>query len=200
MKFEKITPNKVRVVITAEDIESMDINLERLKPDSIELHRFLFDIMERIHRETGFDPRNGQITVEASPYKEGLMMIVTRVMDRDMLRADIRNKYKYVRAVKKRERVDTDIYAFKSFDTLCSAIKNIPSDFMHNAALYQTDNMYYFIFNTKENTAKYCAVLREFCDGRRYPSMYKSFLDEHGRIIAQGERLADMAAEISKLY
>ena len=80
MRIERLEGNrKIRVRLTSDDLTDMNINVAMLHPDSPELQRFLFRIMEQIKRETGFRTAGGKIMVEAAPVNGGVVLTVTRL-------------------------------------------------------------------------------------------------------------------------
>lgn len=79
MKIEKLNKDRIKVSLSSTDLYELDIDVKKLSPNSQELHSFLFQIMETIREETGFNPYNGQVVVEATPSTEGMDIMVSRV-------------------------------------------------------------------------------------------------------------------------
>lgn len=195
MKIEKMDINKVRVVLTEEDLDSFDITLEHLTPESAELHTFLFKIMEQVKLETGFNPYNGQIIVEAKPSNNGITLMVTKIEQKP---APIsRQKIKNIRAKKKT--LKARIYRFDKFEALCSAMAQLPTDVLVQSVLYRMDSSYYLAVSVKEFTL-YHTILSEFCDEYQHPDMYEAFLKEHSEVIAEHNALVAMAEKSKNLY
>ena len=63
VQIEKENSNKIKVTLQPLDLREMNISIENLKPNSPQLNRFLYEIMEKVREETGFNPYNGQIVV-----------------------------------------------------------------------------------------------------------------------------------------
>ena len=51
MRIERLSDTRIRVTLTTADLVGLDINIEQLRPDSKELHSFLFNIMETIKED-----------------------------------------------------------------------------------------------------------------------------------------------------
>lgn len=66
------------VFLTNGDLDFFDLSPESFGPKSEELHRFLFVLMETVRDETGFDPFEGQVVVEASRTKDGVHLSICR--------------------------------------------------------------------------------------------------------------------------
>ena len=52
MKIERLDSNQIKVVITEADLKKLDTSVDELRPNSLELHTFLFKIMEQVKIET----------------------------------------------------------------------------------------------------------------------------------------------------
>lgn len=198
MRIERMDINRIKVILTAEDLSSMNLSVDRLQPDSGELHAFMFKLMERVKCETGFNPYNGQIMIEAQPTLDGITLLVTRIGDNNA--NSVRPKYKNVRAVKKKTIIKTGIYHFKEFNTLCGAFKTLDGDMLAKSALYRMNGEYYLVICTDLMFDDYHSLMSEFCDDYSYPTLYENMLREHGECIARGSGLTDMIDKIKKLY
>lgn len=82
MKITKITNNEIVVFLNEMDLELFDITPESMGTKSASLHKFLFALMETVSTETGFNPYDGQVVVEASPYDGGIKLSITKVSNR----------------------------------------------------------------------------------------------------------------------
>ena len=80
------------------DLELFDLSPDSFEPKSVDLHRFLFILMETVREETGFDPYDGQVVVEASRVDGGIHLSISKVgrSKRKISRAEF-NKVKRVR-------------------------------------------------------------------------------------------------------
>ena len=80
LKIKKLSSDLIAVFLSEQDILEYDIDISNKIPRSDELHRFLFEIMEVVRAETGFDPYNGgQVVVEASPTSTGLNLLISKI-------------------------------------------------------------------------------------------------------------------------
>ena len=117
MRIERLNNDKIKVTLTTSDLVNLDIDMEQLTPDSRELHTFLFHIMETIREETGFNPYNGQVVVEASPSRDGMSIVVSRLNTNSsrITRQQFKNA-SGVKAVPKRSE-KTDIFSCDSLQS-----------------------------------------------------------------------------------
>lgn len=195
MRIEKIEGNKIRVTLTSADLLDFNIDVKTLRPDSPQLHTFLFKVMERVQRETGFNPYSGQVVVEATPSAEGIVLLVTKISEeRRPVPQKPARAPRHVRAVKKAA-VKQHIYCMGSFDDVCALFETIDSALLLDCRLYELDGRFYLV----SAAAKAMAVLAEFGAVLRHDAMTEAFLAEHGRLAAKGGRLWSMAHKIKNL-
>lgn len=192
MRIERIEGNKrIKVLLTESDLAEMNINVNTLRPESPELHGFIFKVMDYISRETGFNAKSGQIVVEASPSKEGVVLTVTKIRGEQSSSAIAARKNVRVKsAVSSKKR----LYRFLDFDSLSSYMTLANSEVFAGGQLFEYNNAYFLSVSSSDN------MLAEFA--AKIPSSIGSgerFFAEHGSLIAENEQLVNMASEIKKL-
>lgn len=198
MKIEKIDVNNVRVELTAGDLRMMDLDIADLKNDSARLRIFLFRLMQSIKEQTGFDPYNGRVMVEAVPNRGeggGIVLLVKKV------------KLKKVTAVKKEkkstlssiENIDIMMYEFRDFGDLCGALERMSRDSLLASVLYKMKKGYCILLHRDDSLKKTHKLLREYASGFRNGINMDIVMEEYGKNIASGERLASMAEGIRSL-
>ncbi|MGM9936755.1 MAG: adaptor protein MecA [Candidatus Ornithomonoglobus sp.] len=80
MRIKKISRDEVMVYLTMQDLEYFDFNPGEKIPQQADLHRLLFEVMELVQTETGFDPyHGGQVVVEASASAVGMNLSISKV-------------------------------------------------------------------------------------------------------------------------
>ena len=86
MKIEKISDNKIRCILTSEDLSSRNIRLSELAYGSDKSRKLFQDMMREAHYEVGFDSGNSPLMIEAIPTSsESLTLIITKVEDPEEL-------------------------------------------------------------------------------------------------------------------
>ena len=189
MRIERVEGNrKIRVLLSQDDLHEMNINIRTLTPDSPELHSFLFRVMEYVRRETGFNVRDGQVVVEASPLGEGVVLTVTKI---EQERRPRRINAYSVRAKKK---IYSDkIYRFADFEALCAYFRLADTDMAGRMRLYSYEKKFFVAAATVDRR------IYEFAECIPPIGNSERFLIEHGSLIAQGEALKNMAIGIKNL-
>ena len=125
MRIEKLNKDKIKVTLTTAELINLDIDVKRLSPDSKELHTFLFHIMETIREETGFNPYNGQVVVEATPSQDGISILVKRL--NKGIKKITEEQFKKVVSVKpkKKEPGTECVFYFETFNDMYGAISEM---------------------------------------------------------------------------
>ena len=100
MKIKKLSQDLIAVFLSDQDIIEYDIDINGKIPPSDELHKFLFEIMEAVREETGFDPyHGGQVVVEASPTDTGLNLLISKVKPKSKVRKLTEEQFNRVRKI-----------------------------------------------------------------------------------------------------
>ena len=208
MKIEKIDANHIKITVDSLDFEIFNIELSSLTPDSPQLHTFLFSMMQQAQHETGFNPYNGQILIEAVPGKNNIVFLISRI-DADVPKPP-RKVYKYkdktfTVSVKHNSAdnppVKSDVsihmaYRFDSFANLEQGISMLTYTLLRKGAVYKMDDSYYLIFslNDIERTKDSInAKLSEFCVPLGCKRNMKDHLQEHAILVAKGVNLVKFA-------
>ena len=199
MRIEKLNDDKIKVTLTATDLINLNIDVKQLEPDSQELHTFLFHIMETIREETGFNPYSGQVVVEATPSRDGISILVSRlkVNSKHITREEFNNATSVKARLKKPSKVK--IFYFDSFDDLCSALKEIDADSLRGAGLYRLNSTFCFTINNEMCHEKCLSVMAEFSARQSGYPLQMTYIKEHGQLIAKGTKLLEMTERIKQL-
>ncbi len=101
MRIRKISQNEVTVYLSEQELGGYDIKPGEKVPEAASLHRFLFELMDTVYVETGFNPYGGQVVVEATPLQSGMSLTISKICSKKPL---TRAEFKKVKNV----RVKTD--------------------------------------------------------------------------------------------
>ena len=194
MKIEIIEENKIRVVLTHTELEERNLTPDNLKKNTPYLNEFLFEIMEHIREETGFNPYNGQVVVEAAPENEGLVLMVTKLTTQKR-KMSLEKKKQYINAKPKRVRKRKNIYIFNDFEDLCGAVMRLDKRAFDNSSLYKLEGKFYYYLIQGAGFEKSNAILSEYSE--RFGKMCsKAYLEEHGNKIFEHDGLYNMALNL----
>ena len=194
MKIE-VVENKIKVSLSLNDLLYYNIKPESFLPNSPELHKFLFHIMENVKEETGFNPYTGQVIVEAVQADSGITLYISRI--KKERKTDTGKKIN-IRAVKSKK-TNKNRYMFRDFETLCNVLTMLPESSLENSILYKFENTFYYILKTEVLFEKTHCILSEHCTSFGGMMYTESFLKEHGTLIASGKKLVLMADGIKQM-
>ena len=196
MRIERLSDDRVRVTLTETDLMGMNIKIEQLRPDSHELHTFLFNIMETVKEETDFNPYNGQVVVEAMPSNEGISIVISKICAPATKISPA--KFKKVKSITPRlKEPPVNIFRFAGIDEVCDAIILIDKETHRKSALYKFNNKYYYVLKQSKKQVKNIGILIEYSS--YIGNMNEDFLKEHGVLVASGDSLVSMASGVENL-
>lgn len=192
MRFEKLSNDKIRIILNLQDLEDNDIDYQSFMSNSSDTQKLFMNILDEAEEQIGFKTKDYKLMVEALATFDGDFIItVTRSLPE--INA---YKRKTIHAKRKSEKLDTDtiIYRFNSYDDICDFVlllknANIPGliTFTKKFSLYTYRNNYYLVM---ENINKdfigikqFLCALTEFGTSINNSNLFKSRLSEYGRPI-----------------
>ena len=85
MKIEKINDHQIKCVLTKSDLEAHAIKLSELAYGSEKAKGLFRDMMRQAEKEFGFEAEDIPLMIEAIPYSEHVVLIITKVEDPEEL-------------------------------------------------------------------------------------------------------------------
>ena len=115
MKFEKLNENKIRITLTIQDLAEKEIDFHVFMSNSAEAQDVLLDMLEQAKKETGFDPEDYNLKVEALVMADtNFIFTITKLPPEEKSKI---SKRKFT--VKRKNIVPSStqaVYCFNSFD------------------------------------------------------------------------------------
>ena len=187
MKIEKLTENKIRIIVKTDELINNNINLDSFMINNITSQKFFLDILDRAEKEIGFCTKDCKLLIEAFfSLDDVLVFTITKFA--------IRKKGNYkLRSAKSIKFTRTPIYEFSSFEEYCELCKalyksDIPlSGISKKISLYLYKDTYYLVIDnlnlTYKNFRKLFSVLSEFSHIVKSPEKLEPKILEYGRLI-----------------
>ena len=122
MKIEKLTENKIRVILNTEDIPEPNLDTYTMMSKSCKTEGLFFEILQKAEKEVGFYTDGCKLLIEAFSSSEGfLVFTITKYTYKD-LQEELDICKKKVKVKRKNINYSTkqSIYAFNNFDEFCS--------------------------------------------------------------------------------
>lgn len=191
MKIEKLTDNKIRVIINSDELGCTNINVHSIMTKAIETQEIFSDILKKAEKEVNFYTDGCKLLVEAFSSLDDVIVFTITKFSSD-------NNSKKKKLVVKRKSfpkmTGQTICCFEDFDTFCgfcNAIKNVHrtdiSNLAKHAILYGWKNSYYLVLknmNVKhEDISLLYSILSEFGKPLSFSNSFEGKLLEHGKII-----------------
>lgn len=195
MKIEKITDNKIRIVVKIEELTSKNINLNDFIKSNIESQKFLLEILNKAEKEIGFNTNNCKLLIEAfSSLDDFYVFTITKIKKENKPKRTYKYKAKSNNCI-----FINPIYKFSSFEEfccLCEAINNSNisiTGISKNISLYLYNNCYYLIFTdlnlSYTSFRKLFSIVNEFSFLIRKNNNLESKLLEYGKPIIKQNAL-----------
>lgn len=190
MKFEKITDNKIRIILNLDDLKAKNIDLHSFMSNSIESQSLFVDMLDEAEKAVGFYAKDSKVLIEALASSEDLFIFtITKVEDDSLKRKNVKIKRKVATTNYKKA-----IYRFDSFDEFCNFCTYINNGyvsflerFAKNNSLYLYKNKYYLIISdinaNHSNVKGFFSVITEFAKCINHAEEFESKLLEYGKPI-----------------
>ena len=192
MKIEKLTDNKIRIIIDLDELSEKNIDINSLSKNNENAHTLFQAILNEAEKQVGFKVQNCKLLVEAFSTTDGYVIFTLTKYKND----SSSNSSKKVRY--KRKSLSTSyknaIYKFSNFDEFCNFCTYCNScklsdlkGFAKNISLYEYKDFYYLIFTNINIEYKYTnffyTSISEFSNLISNSMILKSKLIEHGNVI-----------------
>lgn len=199
MKIEKLTDNKIRVIINLEDLEENHIDSDTIMSKPMEAQTLLLEMLLKAEKEVGFYTDGCKLLIEAFSSSDGIFVFtITKYEDNNSKKQNyisLPNKRKVV--VKKKSiniNSKSSTFKFNDFEEFCNLCININDindinikKISKNISLYLYNNTYYLIIADinpdYENINKFYSIISEFATLHTHSNTFENKVMEHGKAI-----------------
>ena len=190
MKIEKLSENKIRIVINSSDFELDNLNLDSIASLTLGKETFIINLLKRAKKEVGFETDGYKLLIETySSNDDFLAFIITKY-------SSLENKKTTVNRKVPKTNENNYIFRFISFEDFCEFCNCISKidDFnikklSKNIILYCYKNTYYLLFkninNSYGNKKMFFIMLSEFSKPISFSYAFESKLIEYGNLIIE---------------
>lgn len=197
MKIEKLTENKIRVIVQPDDLPNKKIDVNSLFSNAMEQEGLFFKMLDKAEKELNFHTEGCKLLIEAfSSIDDILVFTITKYISNEENYTSSNSPRKKLSVKRKTINLSqkSGIYQFENFDTFCNFCKCIyemhdfdVNKFAKNISLYLYHDTYFLVvknINTKNELLNrfYSAVL-EFSKLSSYSENFENKLIEHGKVI-----------------
>lgn len=193
MKIEKLTDNKIRIIINLEELSEKNIDIYNLSNSKENVYSLFDGILKEAEKQVGFKAQDCRLLIEAFSASDDYIVFTFTKYKNKVTTENNNKKLKFKRKTFKNN-YENAIYQFNNFEEFCnfctycyntklSDLKPIAK----NIALYEYKNSYYLIFTNINNSFKYInlfyTAISEFSNLASTSIIYKSKIQEYGKIV-----------------
>ena len=196
MKIEKLTENKIRVIINPSDLAIQNLNIDLLMTKALEKHNFFINLLEKAKEEVGFNTDGCKLLIEAFYSSDDILVFtITKYCSQDIKNStDSLRKKLTVKRKTPNFFNEQAIYQFKNFEEFCNFCEYISKmkdfdikSFSKNISLYLYRNIYYLLIKNinmnYKNTKVFYSIAVEFSIPLSYSNSFENKLLEYGKAI-----------------
>lgn len=195
MKIEKLTENKIRIIVNPSDLKVKDLDLHLMMDKTFEVQNFFADMLEQAKKEVGFNTDGCKLLIESFTSDDILIFTITKYSLQEIKNNKSVSKNKLI---VKRKTFNTSnkqaLYQFKTFDGFCNFCeclsKNIDFDIKKlskNISLYLYHNTYYLLVKNIDTSYRrvktFYYIANEFSSPLTFSLAFENKLIEHGKVI-----------------
>lgn len=197
MRFEKLSNDKIRIILDLQDLEDNDIDYQSFMSNSSDSQKLFMEILDEAEEQIGFITKDYKLMIEALATIDGDFIIT---VTRSLPDFDIASVYKKrtIKAKRKSNKLTTDtiIYEFNNFDDIFDFVlllKNLNisglNAFTKDFALYTYKNNYYLVMDNIDKNfdaiKTFLCALTEFGKSINNSNLFKSRLNEYGTLLVK---------------
>ena len=197
MKIEKLTENKIRIILKQEDFKDKTINIQKLLLSTEESQSLFLEILNKAKTEVNFDTDGYKLLIEAHFENDDVFVFTITKYLENINNHNNQKKYLTVKRKKHVYNSAFNIYQFESFENFCDFCDFINKN-INIKGLFKTSSLYYyntyyliiegFNFNHKSINAFFSSIY-EFGNFVSYTKHFKFKLNEHGKIIFKNKAI-----------
>ncbi len=154
MKIEKLTENKIRIILNTEDLEKNNVDFKSLITNSYQSQDLLLSILNKAEKEVGFYTKDSKILIEAFASSDGQIIFTITKFSPDNVQTLSPKKTLTVRRRNLSLTNKIAIYSFNSFDSFCDFCDNLSINLLKNLkvlckniSLYLYNDTYYLVLS-----------------------------------------------------
>lgn len=195
MKIEKLTENKIRIILNQSDLNVKDFDIHLITSKTLEYQNFFADMLKQAKKEVGFNTDGCKLLIESFTSDDTMIFTITKYSLEEIKNSKNTSKNKLT---VKRKTLNISnkhaIYQFKNFDEFCSFCECISKNndcdikkLSKNVSLYSYHNTYYLLVKNIDTSYKHIKtfyyIASEFSSLEAFSFAFENKLIEHGEVI-----------------
>lgn len=193
MKIEKLTENKIRVILYSKDLDISALDMNTIMQKKDKTQELLFDILDKAEKEVDFQTKGAKLLIEASAsIDDVLVFTITKYPNKDKTTSNSLSKRIIIKKKNVQAKTKLTCYTFDTFDTFCDFcdILGKKSHFdidlftKHSSLFLYQDTYYLMIKNVKQDymfKKTFYSVISEFANPATFSTTFEHKLLEYGK-------------------
>jgi len=205
VRIEKISDNKIKIVIEAADIRVWNVDLKNFTDNTPEAQNMFWHVLKQAERDVHFCVGKAQLMVETVPSADnGFIMLISKLENEAEFTEALIKAGKRIRQVefkvKRRSKPFLRIFRFEDFDALCDGVKEIHEFYVGESRLIKYHGAFYLEFNPSDDFGLFEIdnILSEFAQKIKNPVVTQGVLNEHGLIMIESSAVSRIADNFVK--
>lgn len=202
MKIEKITENKIRIILKQEDFKDKSIDIKKLLLTTPESQHLFLEILDKAKKEVNFDTDGHKLLIEAFSQSEDIFVFtITKYIEPNIALKDKTKRYLTVKRKNQTLNSLSYIYQFNNFEDFCAFCNFINKNNNINlkgifkiSILYFYNSTYYLVIDginiSHKSLNLFHSSLLEFSNSLALTKNFKFKLKEHGKIIIKNNAIS----------
>lgn len=201
MKIEKLTENKIRVILKQDDFKDKNIDIKKIFLSSEDSQNLFLEILAKAKKEFNFNTDGHKLLIEAF-FQNDDVFVFTITKYIESYNPATTNRKRYL-TIKKKSSLPANpcyIYQFADFEDFCKFCDFIDSDknivlrgLFKTSILYNYNNTYYLIIEniniSHKSANSFHSSLLEFSNFLPYSKNFNFKLREHGKVIMKNNAI-----------
>lgn len=200
MKFEKLNDNKIRITLSVQDLAEKEIDFHVFMSNSEQAQDVLLDMLEEAKKQTGFDPEDYNLKVEALAMADSnFVFTITKLPPEEKIKN--RNKKFTVKRKTSSPFATQAVYLFNSFDDFDDFLAFLSANISNTAikklaksiSLYEFNGAYYLLMDNINidlvKEIKLYSCITEFAKCVSSSRVFVSKLKECGCLVIKNNAL-----------
>ena len=196
MKIEKLTENKIRVIVKPSDLDIKNLDIRSFMTKALKEQNFFTNMLKKAKEEVGFNTDGCKLLIETFSSSDDIFIFtITKYSPQESQKnSNVSNKKLTVKRKTVNFLSNQEIYRFTNFDEFCNfceCINNTENldikSLSKNISLYLYNDTYYLIIKNINTSYQYrktfCSIASEFLTPFSCSNSFESKLLEHGTAI-----------------
>ena len=193
MKIEKLTENKIRIIMNIDELAAKNIDIHSLSKTDAKSNSLFQIILEEAEKQVGFKVKNCKLLVEAFSTSDDYIVFTLTKYKNELNPENSPKKLKFKRKALTNSYKNA-IYRFNNFEEFCNFCTychgsklGTLTGLAKTVSLYEYNSLYYLVLSniniTFKNINLFYTSISEFSNLVSSSGIMKSKLDEYGKIV-----------------